>query len=484
MNMDREQIPQEKFRPAAPRPEPEPIRGRHRGQAAAALQRFRKNGSSVAAAVVLAVLLVFALAVPAATPYGVDFRDGYYKNALPKWAPLAFLGWDGCAEQTANQAVYDYYTAIGAVRQVKEKTYNQTTGEYTYRISVDSYAKVGYVYLDLSQAEYDALRAYEKSSGRQVLYPMPRTHQTAFLAVAGGANLWYQLADESAASTGESAHHGPDGEPAFVENYLRDEAGNPVYAVKNQTGLRCRVLYGAYYTYKNGFAPRYLFGTNQHGQDIFVCLAYGARLSFLLALGVSLINFCIGIVYGAVGGFYGGKTDLILGRISDILASVPFIVVATLFQLHLAKRIGPVPVLLLSFVLTGWISIAARVRTQFYRFKNAEYVLAARTLGAGSGRLILRHILPNAIGTVITGTVLLIPGVIFSESMLSYLGIVNLESAGLTSIGTMLSGGQGYLGSFPHILLFPAVFLALLQIAFNLFGNGLREALDPKMQGR
>lgn len=481
--MDMEHIPQEKFRPAALRPDPEQVVTRHRGQAAAALQRFRKNGSSMAAAVVLAVLLVFALVVPAVTPYGVGFRDGYYKNALPKWEPLAFLGWDGCADITANQAMYDYYTAIGAVRDVKEKTYNPTSGTFSYRISVDSYAKVGYVYLDLSREDYDALRAYEENSGIRICYPMPKNHGTSYLAVSGGANLWYQLADESAASTGESAHHGQDGEPAFVENYLRDENGDLVYAVKNQTGVRCRVLYEAYYAYQNGFGPRYLFGTNQHGQDIFVCLAYGARLSFLLALGVSLINFCIGIVYGAVGGFYGGKTDLILGRISDILASVPFIVVATLFQLHLAKRIGPVPVLLLSFVLTGWISIAARVRTQFYRFKNAEYVLAARTLGAGSGRLIFRHILPNAIGTVITGTVLLIPGVIFSESMLSYLGIVNLESAGLTSIGTMLSGGQGYLGSFPHILLFPAAFLALLQIAFNLFGNGLREALDPKTQG-
>jgi len=120
------------------------------------------------------------------------------------------------------------------------------------------------------------------------------------------------------------------------------------------------------------------------------------------------------------------------------------------------------------------------VRTQFYRFKNAEYVLSARTLGASDGRLIFRHILPNAIGTIITGTVLLIPGVIFSESMLSYLGIINLESAGMISLGTMLSGGQAYLGSYPHILLFPAVFIALLQIAFNLFGNGLRDAFNPK----
>ena len=481
--MNMEPIPASQFQIVGPKIEADadlPVR--RRGRAGDALARFRKNGSSVVAAVVLAVLLLFALVVPEVTPYGVDFRDGYYKNALPKLQALAFLGWDGCQTVTVNQATLDLYTAMGAVKAIKSQAQNPANGQRSYTITLDTYDKVGWVYVDLSRAEYAALRDYEAQQRTQVIFPMPRQYQTQFLAVPGGANLWYALADTSAASTGEAARHDENGMPVFTEDYLLDADGQPIYAVPNQTGFRCRVLYSAYYRYQNGFSPRYFFGTNQHGQDIFVCLAYGARLSFLLALSVSLLNFAIGIFYGAVGGFYGGKTDLILGRVSDILAAVPFIVVATLFQLHLAKRIGPVPVLLLSFVLTGWIGIAGRVRTQFYRFKNAEYVLAARTLGAKNGRLIFRHILPNALGTIITGTVLLIPGVIFSESMLSYLGIVNLESVGMTSLGTMLSGGQGYLGSFPHILLFPAVFLALLQIAFNLFGNGLRDAVNPKKE--
>ena len=255
-----------------------------------------------------------------------------------------------------------------------------------------------------------------------------------------------------------------------------------MYGAKNQTGYRCRVLYKAYYQYQNGFAPRHLLGTNQHGQDILVCLASGARLSFLLSISVSVLNLLIGILYGAMEGYYGGKLDLLMERFSDILAAVPFIVVATLFQLHLAQKVGGVVSLLFAFVLTGWIGIAARVRSQFYRFKNAEYVLCARTLGASGRRIIFRHILPNAIGTIITGTVLIIPGVIFSESMLSYLGIVNLEAVGITSIGTMLASGRSYLGTFPHILAFPAVFIALLQIGFNLFGNGLRDALNPALR--
>ena len=127
--------------------------------------------------------------------------------------------------------------------------------------------------------------------------------------------------------------------------------------------------------------------------------------------------------------------------------------------------------------------MASRVRLQFYRFKGQEYILAARTLGAKDGRLMFKHIFPNSIGTIITGAVLTIPGVIFSESTLSYLGIINLQTSALTSVGTMLSQGQGYLQSYPHIILFPALFISLLEISFNLFGNGLRDAFNPSLRG-
>lgn len=475
-----ENIPREAFRFAPPAPEQaQSLPEKSDGYLADALKRFRKNPSAVAAAVVLAALLLFAMLGPILSPYTVSFRDGRYKNMLPKWEPLAFLGWDGCSTQSTGQGVYDQYQAIGAVKSVKSRSLDENTGQYHYTLQVDTYEQVGFVYLDVSQQAYEELLAYEAETGRQVCYPIPKHFRTHFLAVASGANLWYELADDSAASTGESAHHDANGEPVFVEAYLLDDGGQPVYAVKNQTGYRIRVRYSEYYRYLHGVKPQFLFGTNQHGQDIFTCLASGARLSFLLSLAVSLINFAIGIAYGSVAGYYGGKVDLLMERIADILAAVPFIVVATLFQLHLAADTGPVAALLFAFVLTGWIGIASRVRTQFYRFKNAEYVLAARTLGASDRRLIFRHILPNAIGTIITGTILIIPGVIFSESMLSYLGIVNLEASGFTSIGTMLSAGRNYLGTHPHIIAFPAVFIALLQIGFNLFGNGLRDALNP-----
>ncbi len=194
-------------------------------------------------------------------------------------------------------------------------------------------------------------------------------------------------------------------------------------------------------------------------------------------------NFIIGTIYGAIEGYYGGKLDLVMERIADVLYSIPYMVLFSLLQLRWGKEIGVVGALLLAFVLTGWIGVASTVRSQFYRFKGQEYVLAARTLGAKDGRLIARHILPNALGTIVTSCVLMVPGVIFTESSLSYLGVLNLDSSTLTSVGTMLSNAQSALSTYPHAIFFPALFISLMMISFNLFGNGLRDALNPTLRG-
>ena len=200
-------------------------------------------------------------------------------------------------------------------------------------------------------------------------------------------------------------------------------------------------------------------------------------------ISVSVINFIIGAMYGAVEGYYGGVVDLVLERVSDILNGVPFIVVATLFQIHLAAKAGPLPSLLFAYILTGWIGTAYRVRTQFYRFKNQEYVMAARTLGARDRRIIWKHIFPNTLGTLITSSALVIPGTIMSESMLSYLGIVQLGGTSGTSLGTLLADAEAIWINYPHLMLYPALIISLLMICFNLFGNGLRDAFNPALRG-
>ncbi len=468
--------------------------------------RFRKNKSSVVAAMIILVLVLFAVIVPIFSPYTVETRDGYYAQVLPKcdlFAPLGF--WDGTTTRTDTLAGYQYYSSIGVesgrdavIGDAKIVTDNE--GNESYQFKVDTYNKVGYVYLNLTAEEYSALMAYQDENQIQVIYPMPETYKTNFVIGNAGANFWYKLKNENATSTGEAKL---DKDGNYVANYMTSsnkERGDYtstmrlatdtgengewyVYAVKNQGGYKVRVLYHDYYVYINGHEPDFLFGTNAYGQDIFTCLAAGARLSFLLAIFVSAINLTIGAIYGSIEGYYGGAIDIILERISDVLASVPFIVVVTLFKLHLAEKVGALPSLLFAFVLTGWVGMASRVRMQFYRFKGQEYILAARTLGAKDGRLMFKHIFPNSIGTIITGAVLTIPGVIFSESTLSYLGIINLQTSSLTSVGTLLSQGQGYLQSHPHIILFPALFISLLEISFNLFGNGLRDAFNPSLRG-
>lgn len=457
-----------------------------------AWRRFKKNKASIVALCIIVALMLFAIIVPVVSAFEMSFSDPIYSNRIPKNSTLAVFGIaTGTYDKELNARAMEYYSAIGigasydratdseddscaiggdyaAIRKIKGETTDGRTN-----VKMDAYFEKGFRYISITRAEYDSIVQYEEQTGETVLYPMLSVYNSSD---EDAANYWY-LTDERGRAVFDSNGN-------YQSDYLRDESGNVCYYLnRDANGLTIRVLYYKYFVFKNGVAPEFLFGTNQVGQDILVRLASGIRLSLLLSFGVSIINLFIGAVYGMIEGYYGGATDLVMERIVDILSGLPFIVVATLFQLHLAKSAGVLGSLLFSFILTGWIGTARRVRTQFYRFKNQEYVLAARTLGAGDGRLMFKHIFPNTLGTIITSSVLVIPSVIFSESMLSYLGIVNLDGATITSIGAMLSDGQAVLSSFPHVILFPALVISLLMISFNLFGNGLRDAFNPSLRG-
>ena len=198
-----------------------------------------------------------------------------------------------------------------------------------------------------------------------------------------------------------------------------------------------------------------------------------------MILGVCTAAFCFlfGLVWGAISGYFGGNVDLFMERFCEILGGVPWIVVMTLCILHLGNNIFT---FFLALCMTGWLGTAHRTRTQFYRFKGREYVLASRTLGATDKRLIFKHILPNSLGTIITASVFMITSVIFSEATLAYL---NLGLQGVQSFGVMMASNQQYLGIYPNLVIFPAVILALMEISFNLFGNGLRDAINPSLKG-
>ena len=468
--------------------------------------RFKRDKSALVAFVLIMILLLFSLIVPLFSPMNVDFREENFKYVLPKLPLLSGTGfWDGTKEVDKNQGGYDLYKAMGQESGMspvvgEPVVYEGSDGAVRYKFRQDTYYATGYEIKLLTESEYQALMTYQNETGNQVMYPVPVTYKTNF-NTTGAGNFWYRLKDESVNSTGEGYQ---DENGNYIPNYMTSgskesggytslriegdnggEDGNTwyVYAIKAQGGYRVRLNLYKYFIYRNGFEPVFVFGTNVFGQDIFSCLAIGGRLSFILAISVSLINFIIGACYGAAEGYYGGWVDMVMERITDVLGYMPFIVVATLFKLHLQKSVGPIWSLLFAFVLTGWIGMSYRVRTQFYRFKGHEYVLAARTLGASDRRLIFKHIFPNSLGTIITGSVLAIPGVIFSESMLSYLGIIDLNTSSMTSIGTMLANGHDCLKDYPHVILFPALFISILEISFNLFGNGLRDAFNPSLRG-
>ena len=478
-------------------------------------RRFCRNKSSVVAAVIIGILVLFAIIGPFCgndaytNSYATETMLVNYKQLRPRIAAFDGSGfWDGSKTEEISEARYNIYRAMEQEMgsTIIQKVYgkSETTDPFgkvsvTYKVRVQTYHAITVMKRTLTAEQYEALQSWQLQTGIQVI--LPWVDETKAQLSAQDASIWF-VSDRKGRATRDA-----DGNliPAYVvssqekdeDNYhsLRLE-GDPYTEEKPAAGWRYAKSSGSnggsytvrvdpynyfYYTYQ--FEPSFVFGTDTYGYDIFTRLANGARFSFLLAIGVSALNLIIGAIYGAIEGYYGGWTDIIMERISDILGGIPFTVVTILFSLHLAHRVGTVPALLLAFVSTGWLGMAARVRMQFYRFKNQEYVLAARTLGAKDTRVMFKHIFPNSLGTIITGSILAIPGVIFSETSLTYLGIINLDSAGRTSIGAMLSAGQACMTVAPHVVLFPAIFIALLEISFNLVGNGLRDAFNPATRG-
>jgi oligopeptide transport system permease protein len=245
-------------------------------------------------------------------------------------------------------------------------------------------------------------------------------------------------------------------------------------------------------SYALGFEdiPYFIFGTDVFGKDLFTLIWLGLRTSLLLGFLSAVVNIVLGIIWGATSAYYGGQVDILMERFTDVWGSFPSITMIGIITV----LIGPGFLALFIFmVYDGWIGAAKVTRFQFYRYKGSEYVLAARTLGASDRRIIFKHILPNALGTIVTRVILSIPTVIFLEVNLSYLGfgigngqklvIGPVELTG-TSIGVILNDGQQqiYAGNL-WMIIFPALVVAILMITFNMFGNALRDALNPQLRG-
>ena len=230
--------------------------------------------------------------------------------------------------------------------------------------------------------------------------------------------------------------------------------------------------------YKKAVNKMYPFGTDSLGRDMLTRTIYGARISLLVAFVATLVNFLIGVVYGAIAGFEGGKVDNVMMRIVDIINSIPLVLYVILLMVMMGNR--GLWTIIVALASVYWVDMARLVRGQMLSIKNQEFVLAARTMGVPKSQIIVRHLIPNAMGPIIVTMAMMIPAAVFTESFLSFIGLG--VSAPMASWGTLANNALSGLITYPYQLFFPAIAIAVTMLAFNFLGDGLRDALDPRLR--
>lgn len=431
--------------------------------------RFKKNRASLVAFVIICIILVFVTFGPLMKNYDLPEQDS--TNAIrlgfltPKIPVLEELGvFDGTKTVTRgkrfllhmNNVEFGEGIIISGIPQelIDDPNHPDYADINSLTVKVDYYAYTNYITSYMPERYFGIIDT--NISNSENVDPLGEVRRT----------LTQEKFDEY-----------------LEKNYIID-----ILAIRETTDQNDPTI--TYYQYEvrlNQFLASldqtpddtyFWFGTTREGRDLFTELWRGARISILMAVSVVMINSIVGLTIGAIAGYYGGLLDLMFDRFVEIVSGIPFLAVLTLLTLRYGS---PFWVIILAFTLTGWIGSYGTGRLQFYRFKNREYVLAARTLGAPDKRIMFKHIFPNTLGLIVTGLALAVPIFVFTEATFSFLGIINYQDA--ISVGMLIQQGQAVMQVHPHTLLFPAAYISILMIAFNLFGNGLRDAFNPSLRG-
>lgn len=229
--------------------------------------------------------------------------------------------------------------------------------------------------------------------------------------------------------------------------------------------------------YKKVWNKRYVFGTDELGRDVLIRVIYGARISLLIGIVAAVVNFTIGVLYGGTSGYLGGRADNIMMRIVDIISTIPLVLYVILIMVVIGSGLKSI---IITLGTIYWVNMARIVRGQILSLKEHEFVLAAKTLGADTWRILIRHLIPNAMGPIIVTMTMMIPTAIFTESFLSFIGLG--VSAPMASWGTLCNDALGGIRSYPYLLFFPSLAICVTMLAFNFLGDGLRDALDPRLR--
>lgn len=393
-----------------------------------ALRRIKKNLVAVTSFWVLVLLLVMSIIGPVISKTAND--HDYRKQDLSQQNQTPFLNNARSITMTAND-VFSYKTYTPNIRKSKIV--------FT-EVRLKSAGKIGF---RIGNAAEESLQGDKKE------FPLQIT--------IDGTDNWNSILDKLNAEGERLLESDPDFRGIHFER-----KGNQLVVTTNG---------------EKSLNSRYWFGTDQFGRDLFTRLWEGGRVSFFIALISVLMTGIFGMIYGGIAGYVGGTVDNIMMRIVEVLMTVPDMLYIILLMTVMKPGLWPITIVLIA---TSWMGTARIVRGEVMRLKHSEYVMAAQTLGASSSHIIMNHLLPNTMGPILVNLTMMIPRMIFAEAFLSFIGLG--MPVPFASWGVLVNEGAKLFRQYPHQLIVPAIVISLTMLGFNLLGDGLRDALDPKLR--